>query len=120
MKELTGTCLFCGQTQLVNAETQKQADQLATENCSCDNKLKKVRQCSDNIHTITGTEAQDIGMEPVTEKVVEQLQELGKLVVYGYIEAASIKLTDSTITLKAIKGATSVSRKKVLSAKLEA
>ena len=44
MKEMTGTCVFCGQTRLVEAETQTEADRIAAEHCTCDNNLKKVRR----------------------------------------------------------------------------
>ena len=120
MKELTGTCYFCGQTQMVKAENKLEADKAAAENCSCDNKMKRARQCADNITTITGEEAQDIGMEKVPEEVISQLIEVGSLIVGGDIESASFKLQDSTITIKKTKEGTSVSRRKVLSAKLEA
>ena len=40
MKEMTGTCVFCGQTRLVEAETQTEADRIAAEHCTCDNNLK--------------------------------------------------------------------------------
>ena len=93
MKEMTGTCVFCGQTRLVEAETQTEADRIAAEHCTCDNNLKKVRQCSENIE---------------------------QLCVFGHVEAASFRLADSTIAIKQIKDGVAVARKKVSSVKLEA
>lgn len=120
MNEMTGTCMFCGQTRLVEAETQREADRIAAEHCTCDNNLKKVRQCSENIEQICGESAKGFGMEIVTEEVKEEIKNIGQLCVFGYVEAASIRLTDSTISVKQIKDGVAVARKKVSSVKLEA
>ena len=120
MKEMTGTCVFCGQTRMIQADNQKEADRIAAERCTCDNNLKKVRQCSENIEQICGAPAKDFGMEIVTEEVIDALQDIGQLCVYGHIETASLRLADSTIAIKQIKDGVAVSRKKVSSVKLEA
>ena len=119
-KEMTGTCLFCGQTRMVEADSQTEADRLASENCTCDNNLKRVRQCPDNIEQICGESAKDFGMEIVVEETIDTLKEIGRLCVFGHIEAASFRLADSTIGIKQIKDGVAVSRKKVSSVKLEA
>ena len=120
MKEMTGTCVFCGQTRLVEAETQTEADRIAAEHCTCDNNLKKVRQCSENIEQICGESAKGFGMEIVTEEVKDEIKNIGQLCVFGHVEAASFRLADSTIAIKQIKDGVAVARKKVSSVKLEA
>lgn len=120
MKQMTGTCLFCGQTRMVEADTQEEANRIASENCTCDNKLKSCRQCSENIDKICGATAKEFGMDVVVEDVIEEIKAVGKLCVYGYIEVASFRLADSTIAIKQIKDGVSVARKKVSSVKLEA
>lgn len=119
MKEMLGTCIYCGQTQMVEAETQVEADRIAAENCICDNKLKSTRQCSDNIEKICGEAAKEFGMDIVTEEVIDQLKGVAKLCVYGYIESASFRLADSSVQIRKTKEVVSVSRKKVSSVKLE-
>lgn len=47
MAQMTGTCTYCGQTRLVDADSQRQADLVATENCACDNIMKKRRMILD-------------------------------------------------------------------------
>ena len=59
-------------------------------------------------------------MEIVTEEVKEEIKNIGQLCVFGYVEAASFRLTDSTISVKQIKDGVAVARKKVSSVKLEA
>ena len=120
MSEMTGTCMFCGQTVLVEAETKEEANRLAAERCSCDNDYKKVRRCADNIEQICGEAAKEIGMEIVTEEVMDVMKNIGALCVYGHIEAATFRLSESSVAIKKIKDGVAVSRKKVLSAKLEA
>ena len=119
-KELTGTCAFCGQTKIVEAESQEEANRMAAEECTCDNNYKKARQCADNIDMICGQNATEYGMEMVTEEVTEALKEIGRLCIYGHITAATVRVTDSTINIKQIKDGVAVSRKKVSSVKLEA
>lgn len=82
--------------------------------------MKRVRQCSDNIEKICGEAAKEFGMDLVTEEVIDAMKELGGLCVNGYLEAASFKLSDSTVVIKKIKDGVAVSRKKVSSVKLEA
>ncbi|MCQ2563892.1 MAG: hypothetical protein MJ128_05340 [Mogibacterium sp.] len=118
--EMTGTCLFCGQTRMVQAETQSEADRLASENCTCDNNLKKVHQCAENIDRICGESSKEFGMDLVTEEVIDSMKDIGRHCVYGHVEAATIRLADSSVTIKQIKDGVSVSRKKVSSVKLEA
>ena len=89
-KEMTGTCAFCGQTRLVIAEDQSEANRVAAEECTCDNNLKKVRQCADNIDLICGKSATEYGMEIVTEEVVDALKSNRK-------NAGRIKMSDSII-----------------------
>ena len=120
MKEMTGTCVFCGQTRLVEAETQTEADRIAAEHCTCDNNPKKVRQCSENIEQICGESAKGFGMEIVAEEVKDEIKNIGQLCVFGHVEAASFRLADSTIAIKQIKDGVAVARKKVSSVKLEA
>ena len=118
---MTGTCKFCGQTRLVPFEcTQEEADLYAAENCACDNNLKKCRQLCENIDKLCGEECKQFGMDIIEESTIDALKEVGRLCVYGYINGASFAIKGTSIAVRQIKGGVSVSRKKVLSAKLEA
>lgn len=119
MSEMTGTCMFCGQQVIVEAETQEKADELATEKCSCENDFRKMRKMIDNIEKICGEEAKHFGMEIVDDNITDSIKDIGILCIGGQIEAATVRLTDSTVALKKTKEGIAVSRKKVLSAKLE-
>lgn len=120
MEQMTGTCMFCGQTRMVEAEDRAEANRIAAETCTCDNNFKRVRQCADNVDKICGETAKDYGMDIVAEEVIDSLKGVGQLCVFGYLQGASFRLADSTISIKQIKDGVSVSRKKVSSVKLEA
>ena len=118
--QMTGTCPFCGQTQIVEADDQREADKLAAQHCSCDNNLKRIAQLEDNIDSLCGPEIKAFGMDIVTEEVIDALKTIGALCIDGHIETAALRIADSSITIKKTKDGALASRKKVLSVKLEA
>lgn len=121
-KELReGFCPFCGQKQMVEADSDETANEAAAENCNCDGakRARSARQCAQNIDEICGPNANSFNMEVCDEKIIEALRVLGSLAVYDEIEAATIKLADSTVSIKQTKDGVAVSRKKALSVKLE-
>lgn len=69
---------------------------------------------------ICGESAKGFGMEIVTEEAKDEIKNIGQLCVFGHVEAASLRLADSTIAIKQIKDGVAVARKKVSSVKLEA
>lgn len=120
MKELTGACLFCGQTRIVEAEDQREADRIATENCACDNLMKRAKQFSENVDMVCGATSTQYGMEQLTEEVIDEIKQAGALCLHGLIDSAGFRVPDSTIGVKRTKDGVSISRKKVSSVKLEA
>lgn len=117
-----GVCACCGQTQMVEATTEEEANRIATARCRCEEgkKARSAMQCTDNIEEVCGATATNYGMEEIAEDIIDPLRELGSLCVYDYIEAATIRLADSTVIIKQTKDGVAVSRKKALSVKLEA
>lgn len=120
MSEMTGTCAYCGQTMVVEAGSQYDADEIASKTCTCDNPLKRAAKCHENIEQICGKTSEGYGMEMVVEDVVDVIKAVGTMCVNGYIEAATFRLDDSTMSIKRTKDGVAVSRKKVLSARLDA
>lgn len=118
--EMTGVCRFCGQSQIVKASCQEEADRMAAENCACDNSLKKNKRLEDNIDQLCGEASKGFGMEIIEESTIDAIKEIGRLCIFGTIETAALRVSDSAITVKRIKDGVSVARKKILSAKLEA
>ena len=117
---MTGTCMSCGQTRVVDAEDQQEADRLATENCSCDNNLKKCRQLRENIEELCAERAKSYGFDSVDEDTIDILKKVGELCIFGYIKQASFTAYGTAIGIRQIKDGVSVTRKKVSAVKLEA
>lgn len=117
--EMTGTCIYCGQTRMVDAENQSEADTMASELCTCDNPAKKERKLRDNIEKLCGEGAKEFGMKAVNDGIKREILRLGLLCLNNDISAASLKISDSTITIKPTTDFISVSRKKVLSVELK-
>ena len=118
--QMKGECPFCGQIQIVDAETQEEADTKAAEQCNCDNALKRIHLLEENIDKLTGKDILRFNMEEVPEEVRDAIKTIGALCVYGDIETAGFHVADSVITIRKTKRGVSVSRKKALSATLEA
>lgn len=119
MTEMTGTCRYCGQAQIVMADSQAEADLTATESCSCDNVIKKIKQFGENVEKVCGQEATSFGMEQLTEEVIDIIKDCGTACLRGLVDSASLRVTDSTISIKLTKDGVAISRKKVSSVKLE-
>ncbi len=118
---MTGTCLYCGQTRIVDAETIEQADIVATRECSaCDNPLKKTYRLHQNIDILCGETANGYGMLELDEELVDEIKDAGELLIRGLIKSATFKVSDSTISLRKAKDGAAVIRKKTISTKLEA
>ena len=119
MESIMGTCMYCGQTRMVEAATQEEADRIAAEECTCGNKSKSIRKCKDNIEQICGFSAQAFGMDILSNETIDVLKDVGELCVLEAIGTATFRLPDSTVVIKQTKDGVSVSRKKVLSVKVE-
>lgn len=119
MSEWSGICMFCGQAKIIEAETQYDADRIATQECICDNPRRRAAKCHENIEQICGEISERYGMEQVVQEVKDVIKAAGTMCVNGHIEAATFRLADSTVQIKRLKDGVAVSRKKVLSAKLE-
>lgn len=120
MNEMTGTCPYCGQTRLVSAYDQHDADVKAAELCNCDNVRKRRRQCIDNIETICGETAKDFGFSIVTEEIKDLLKDAGSLCILEHFESMTLRVADSTVVIKRTKSGVAVQRKKTSTATLEA
>lgn len=118
---MTGTCLYCGQTRLVEADTEAEADVIATRECgACDNPLKRTWQLHQNIDILCGETARGYGMQELDPDLIETIKNSGELLIRGLIESVTFRVEDSTVALRNTKDGAAVIRKKSISAKLEA
>lgn len=122
MAEMTGTCMYCGQTRIIlDARDQEQADLIATRECgACDNPVKRNYQVSNNIEELCGESAPNYGMQQLPEELIDLMKDVGSCIIEGTVGSISINVKDSVISIKKSGLGASVTRKKVISAKLEA
>ena len=119
MTDMTGTCPFCGQTRLVEADTQQEADILAGKYCTCDNLLKKQRILEDNIDELCGANAQTYGMDQLIEEAIDVLKAAGTLCLRECADSIAMRTAGTSISIRRSKEGVKVERKKVSSVKLE-
>lgn len=120
MAQMTGKCAYCGQTRFVDADTQEQADIIATENCACDNIMKKRRMIFENVEELCGANAVNYGMEQMTEEAIDVLKAGGELCLRGLTDSIAMKAAGTSISIRSTAKGVKVERKKVSSVGLEA
>lgn len=122
MEGMMGTCLYCGQTRIVmDSIDQEQADIIATRECgACDNPVKRSYQAGNNIEELCGENARAYGMQTLSEELLELLKAASSHIIEGSLKSVSVNTNDSVITIRKSGPGASVTRKKVISAKLEA
>lgn len=123
MRDYDAICKYCGDKQPILAESQAEADELTSEQCSCGGatKARKREMLLKNIESICGGGAGQYGYDRVPESVQELINQMGERVLQGEIEAATIKLIDGSVIVKlSSKGAACVNRTTINKIGLEA
>lgn len=113
-KEMVGTCMFCGQEVMVQADTKERADLEASRNCNCDNIIKRKSQLLALITDQCGEGAVRYNLQPLKPEAQKLIEEIGDDLLDGKIEMASVKVADTIISIKATKHGCKISRRKVI------
>lgn len=85
-KMLEGTCKYCGQSQLVEAETESEANNKATSICKCEEGQASRRIETAKSHVETK-------FEEFSKETIELIQSIVAGVNYGVIDSATLKLS---------------------------
>lgn len=97
MKNYEGVCRFCGQVQSVQADSQEEANRIATLSCNCD-EAEAYRRKEDLLELINQT-CRDLpresGFESLPERQVHAIRVIGELVADGDLQKATIDVADS-------------------------
>lgn len=73
MQEIIGTCIYCGQNQMVRVpeDCEKgEADREATKLCSCD-EAKEFQRIEQSIDVAEATIKEEYGNDPETQKILK-------------------------------------------------
>lgn len=116
-KDMTGVCRGCGQSRIVKAENQEEADVLVTEECSCQlgEQLRKKKELDQRLSELIGEEAPEYGWEPAgSEEIFDAIKEVGHIIAAGGIESVSIRIDKTMLKIGAKAGKIVVERSKTV------
>lgn len=113
-KEIVGTCIYCGQEVMVEAENKAEADIEASKNCRCDNIIKRKSQLSALITDQCGEGATRYQLQPIQDETINLIESIGDALLEGKIETASIKVAETIINIKATKSGCKISRRRTI------
>lgn len=114
---MTGICAGCGQTKTVKAETQEEADLIATEECGCSKGelLRKKRELDQRLGELIGEEAPDYGWEAAESvDIFEAIRKIGHIIAEGGIESVGIRIDRTNLKIGAKGGKIVVERSKTV------
>lgn len=94
---LNGTCKYCGQSQMVIADTEEKANEIAEAACSCKEgqPARRIKAARDKV---------DAKFEEFSEETVDLIQDCISAVNYGTIKSATINLNSTTKVSLAMTG----------------
>lgn len=97
VKTLNGTCKYCGQSQMVSADTEEKANEMAEAACSC-----KEGQASRRIKS--ARDKVDAQFSEFSEETVDLIHDCVCAVNYGTIKSATLALDSTTKVSISISG----------------
>ena len=102
MENFMGVCQYCGQETGVIAESQIIANQLVTESCNCKmaGKVRKKEKLKEALQELAGENCEEMGFSQVESVVYDAIETIGCMAVDGLLQAASIKVDGTVITIK--------------------
>lgn len=115
-KEMTGTCTFCGQTRIVRADTQEEADRMALADCNCQGaEMARTRgHVREQLDALIGELAPDNGWDPVRERVFEAIEEMAYCISDGLVTSCAMRVDDTNLKISRSKGKINVERSKTI------
>ena len=116
-KDMTGVCRGCGQSRIVKAVNQEEADALVTEECSCQlgEQLRKKKKLDKRLSELIGEEAPEFGWEAAgSEEIFEAIKHIGHIVAEGGIESVGIRIDKTNLKIGAKGGKITVERSKTV------
>ena len=116
MSDMTGVCKYCGQTKIVKAETQEEADRTATLDCNCQGGEleRKKKHVKEQLDELIGELAPDNGWDPVRPEVFETIKELAFLITEDRISSCSMRVDDTNLKISRTKGKINIERSKTV------
>lgn len=102
MKNMMGRCEYCGAEIGVMAETQAEADEIASEKCDCygGRIAEKKRRMSECLRELAGESCEELGFRPVEDEIFTTIEQIAHMIIEGRIQNAVFKVNGTVITIK--------------------
>lgn len=115
-ESMTGTCRFCGQTKIVTAGSQEEADMIATADCGCHGAelARKKKHVGEQLDELIGELAPDNGWDPVRPKVYEVILQLAYQITENHISSCAMRVDDTNLKITRNKGKINIERSKTV------
>jgi hypothetical protein len=102
MDMITGTCEFCGQQKMVQAESEAEANRITTEECGCeegkDYRMKEA--CLDRIVEILKTPRPEANVMPMLPVQCDFVREAADMVAIEALDGVDISYQGTVIKLR--------------------
>lgn len=116
LKEMTGTCVHCGQTKIVKAMSQEEADHTAAVECNCPggDMERRKKQVKEQLDELIGYLASDNGWEPAKEETFNAVREIADQIAEEKITSCAMRLDDTNLKISRNKGKITIERSKTI------
>ena len=116
VQDLLGVCKGCGQTMMVVATSQEQADEIATEKCDCPagEMFRKKKELDERLGELIGEEAPQYGWDATTPEIFEAIRQIGHIVSEGKIESVGIRIDKTSLRIANRGGKIVIERSKTV------
>ena len=96
-----GTCRFCGQTRMVVAADQQDADIKVSGSCTCPESklLQKQQRIREIVQGICGDDGAELGFMQLDAQQIEVVQALAEMTVSGRISGVTLRTEESFISI---------------------
>ena len=116
MESYTGTCKHCGQTQIITAESQEDADERVSLECSCPGGEleRRKKHVKEQLDELIGELSPDNGWDPVRPDTFKTILEVGYRVAEGLITSCAMRVDDTNLKITRSKGKINIERSKTI------
>ena len=116
MLDMVGNCKYCGQTAVVKAENQEDADAAATLDCNCQggDLERKKKHVKEQLDELIGELAPDNGWDPVQPEVFDTIRDLANRIVEDSISSCAMRVDDTNLKISRSKGKINIERSKTV------
>ena len=84
---------------LVSADTQEEADRIASESCDCENEAKWHRMMEENVEMLCGEQSRNLNFIPLDDTSLRYVKTTCELIHAGFISNAKFSASYSNLTL---------------------